>query len=75
MRSKIYYRIIFGFLISMLFSNAFAQSTAKMVLPIGHTNYVNSATYSPDGKTLVTASEDHTAKIWCKLPRLSTCQK
>ena len=30
----------------------------------GHTDYVMSASFSPDGTTLVTASLDRTAKIW-----------
>ena len=35
-----------------------------MILPIGHTYYVCSASFSPDGKKIVTASGDNTAKIW-----------
>ena len=30
----------------------------------GHTNHVNSAAFSPDGKKIVTASNDLTAQIW-----------
>ena len=30
----------------------------------GHTDWVNSAAYSPDGKHIVTASDDRTARIW-----------
>ncbi len=30
----------------------------------GHTGYVNNANFSPDGKTIVTASDDNTAKVW-----------
>ena len=41
----------------------FAQQ-AKLVLPIGHTNKVNTAKFSPDGTEIVTASNDNTAKIW-----------
>jgi len=29
-----------------------------------HTGDVNSAAFSPDGKFIVTASVDHTARIW-----------
>ena len=31
---------------------------------IGHTASVSSARFSPDGKTIVTASNDNTARIW-----------
>ena len=30
----------------------------------GHTRPVTSAVYSPDGKSIVTASDDQTARIW-----------
>jgi WD40 repeat protein len=30
----------------------------------GHTNYVFSASFSPDGKRIVTASWDNTARVW-----------
>ena len=30
----------------------------------GHTNEVNSVAWSPDGKRVVTGSDDKTAKIW-----------
>jgi WD40 repeat protein len=36
----------------------------RFVLPLGHTNVVKSAIFSPDGKKIVTASQDNTAKIW-----------
>jgi WD40 repeat protein len=48
---------------SLLFNVCFGQQP-KLMLPIGHTGGVNSAQYSPDGKRLVTASGDNTAKIW-----------
>jgi hypothetical protein len=31
---------------------------------IGHTKWVNSAVFSPDGTRIATASDDHTARIW-----------
>src|SRR6187200_1550308 len=30
----------------------------------GHTNFVRSLAYSPDGKTLASGSEDETIKLW-----------
>ncbi|WP_433272108.1 hypothetical protein ACQPZF_15390 [Actinosynnema sp. CS-041913] len=30
----------------------------------GHTDNVNSVVFSPDGRTMATASHDHTAKLW-----------
>ncbi|MEH2249295.1 MAG: hypothetical protein V7K33_07000 [Nostoc sp.] len=30
----------------------------------GHTSYVNSASFSPDGKRILTASADKTARVW-----------
>ena len=31
----------------------------------GHTDHVLSCTFAPDGGTLVTASNDKTARVWC----------
>jgi WD40 repeat protein len=36
----------------------------KLTLPNGHTAWVKSAEFSPDGKSILTASWDNTAKIW-----------
>jgi len=36
----------------------------KLVLPVGHKSIVVSAVYSPDGKYILTASWDNTAKVW-----------
>lgn len=40
-----------------------AQSPT-LVLPIGHTNTIHSAMYSPNGNYIVTAGWDKTAKVW-----------
>jgi WD40 repeat protein len=34
----------------------------------GHTSTVNSAAFSPDGRRIVTASGDHTARVWRVFP-------
>ena len=50
--------------IALLFAG-YLQATEVPFLELkGHTNMVNTAVYSPDGKKIVTASEDGTAKIW-----------
>lgn len=36
----------------------------ELVLPIGHFNKINSVDFSPDGRYILSASEDGTAKIW-----------
>jgi WD40 repeat protein len=42
-----------------------AQETIpKLILPIGHTDWVSSAQFSNDGKCIITASKDNTAKVW-----------
>ena len=41
-----------------------AQQQPRLMLPVGHTNYVNTASFSSDGRYVVTASDDHTAIIW-----------
>ena len=40
------------------------SSGLKLVLPVGHTGEVYSAEFSPNGKLILTASEDGTAIIW-----------
>lgn len=57
-----------GFLSSiclLLFSSDISVAQQpKLMLPIGHRLEVVSAQFSPDGKKIVTASFDKTAKIW-----------
>ena len=56
-------RLVVGCL--LFFSNQFLfAQEPKLVLPVGHTSVVTSAVYSPDGKYILTASWDNTAKIW-----------
>ncbi len=41
-----------------------AQLQPRLVLPVGHTDLVRSASFSADGKYVVTVSDDNTARIW-----------
>lgn len=36
----------------------------RLVLPIGHTDLIYSAQFSPDGKKIITVSKDNTTKLW-----------
>ena len=65
------YRLItthsFRFIISIvccLISVLSHSQQPKLILPIGHTSAINSACFSPDGKRILTTSDDYTAKIW-----------
>jgi WD40 repeat protein len=51
------------FVFSLLHFTTIAQDL-KMVLPIGHTDKIYTARFSPDGKRIITTSKDKTAKIW-----------
>ncbi|MBQ6950009.1 MAG: TIR domain-containing protein, partial [Clostridia bacterium] len=41
-----------------------AKLQRELFMPMGHADTVHSAVFSPDGKRIVTASDDGTAKIW-----------
>ena len=51
-------------LLSVFLLKPGAQSAAKMVLPIGHNQEVNSANYRPDVKRIVSAYVDKSAKFF-----------
>lgn len=58
---------IYGFIIVMGCSLCIGRCPAQvpeLVLPIGHSAQVKDACYSPDGKKILTISEDRTVKIW-----------
>ncbi|MFH2141693.1 MAG: caspase family protein [Bacteroidota bacterium] len=52
------------FFSAIIFSSFAVGQDIKLGLPVGHTEKINSISYSPDGKIIVTCSNDHTAKIW-----------
>lgn len=57
-------QVILIFLLIAICSVYASGQDLKLVLPIGHTDKVYEAHFSPDGKKVVTASKDRTAKIW-----------
>ncbi len=56
-------RSLTGFSFLLLSVLASAQEP-KLVLPIGHTSDINSCEFSLDGKMLLTASNDKSARLW-----------
>lgn len=56
-------KLIVLLLLTLMWTNLVAQNP-ELVLQVGHMGDVNTISYSPDGKYILTASEDKTAKIW-----------
>ncbi|MBL7808054.1 MAG: caspase family protein [Saprospiraceae bacterium] len=51
-------------LLLFLLPSFLQAQTPRLVIPVGHTSVVYAAAFSPDGKTVLTGSADHTAKLW-----------
>ncbi|MDX5320665.1 MAG: WD40 repeat domain-containing protein, partial [Bacteroidota bacterium] len=51
------------FLFASIASFAFSQN-ASLMLPIGHTDAVNTVVYSPNGKWILSGGEDGNVKVW-----------
>ncbi len=49
---------------AMLFAGVCSAAPAEPLTLKGHTGWVGGVAFSPDGKTIATASADHTAKFW-----------
>jgi WD40 repeat protein len=58
---KIFFTFCYLFIVA---HSVLSAQQPKLVLPIGHTNFVDNACFFPDGKKVLTASADKTAKIW-----------
>ncbi len=56
--------ILFLFFCLILFNKSIHAQTPELVLPVGHTHWITSAEFSPDGKYLLTSSFGETTKIW-----------
>jgi WD40 repeat protein/uncharacterized caspase-like protein len=51
-------------LLSLVCVTALIAQEPRLILPLGHTKAINYVQFSPDGKRIITASDDKTAKIW-----------
>ena len=54
---------IFTYVMLLTASYLSAQKT-RLVIPIGHAASVDAVAFSPDGKQVLTGSDDYTAKLW-----------
>ncbi|MFT3705346.1 MAG: caspase family protein [Agriterribacter sp.] len=52
------------FICLLIISNSIYAQQPKLMLPVTHADGIRVSTISPDGKKLVTGSDDKTSKIW-----------
>ncbi len=53
-------------LVLLCFTTFLHAQAPRLVIPIGHTEFINALTISPDGKFVLTGSGDQTAKLWTR---------
>ena len=59
--------LAFGLIVAMAAAGATEAQDGpriEIVPQLGHWTAVNSVAYSPDGKTALSGSDDHTARVW-----------
>jgi len=56
---KTFFAILFLFSAGLLLGQA-----PRLMVPIGHSNSITEAVFSPDGNYILTGSKDQTAKLW-----------
>src|SRR5688572_4109276 len=49
---------------SLTFAQNTPQGELQLVPPVGHSGWISSMAFSPDGKWVVTASKDSTLRLW-----------
>jgi WD40 repeat protein len=67
LKIKLEHRFCLKFILCVFTTSICSSIVAQeplLVLPVGHTDGIVSAVFSPDGKLVLTASEDYTARIY-----------
>ena len=53
-----------AFLLLIMISAEFYGQKPELIVPVGHTDKINSIRLTDDGKFMISASDDKTCKIW-----------